>query len=121
MARSTKEKIKFIPVPPPFPTVAAPRIVPLFRKANTNHQLAIGILDSGITAPTAATITFVLGSKVILFEDIKIKNIVGDFIAIVGKRKFPSIVLTEDEMGVGTIVVTVVGPSGTPPVVVSGT
>jgi hypothetical protein len=114
--------IPTIPITPPT-FLAGPRIVPLFRKAHTNHHLAIAILDSGITNPVAATVTFVLGAKVIQFEDIKVKKSPFiDMISLVAKRKPPvGPVLHDDDAGVGTIVVTIVGPPGTDPVPVSGT
>jgi hypothetical protein len=121
----TKEDSIFIPdITIPIPTfgTAGPRIVPLFRKAHTNHHLAFAILGSGVTDPATATVTFVIGSKVIEFEDIKIRKMLSiDMIAIVAKRK-PGVgpIPVVDDVGVGTLVVTVVGTGGTV-VPVSGT
>jgi hypothetical protein len=131
MAASKKKPTKEISIPipaipidfPPVGVAVSPRIVPLFRKAHTSHHLAIGVLGSGITSPVNATVTFVLGSKVIEFEDVKIKKILGlDFIALVAKRKpvTGGVIPVVDDVGVGTLVVTVVGTGGTV-VPVSGT
>ena len=122
---ATKEDLTTIPdVTIPIPTfvTAGPQLVPLFRKSHTNHHLAVAILDSGITNPVAATVTFVLGTKVIQFEDIKVKKTPFiDMISLVAKRKVPAgPVFHDDEAGVGTIVVTIVGPPGTDPVPVTG-
>jgi len=125
MAASKKKPMKKITIPipdipfdfpPTFEVASAPRIVPLFRKAHTSHHLALAVLNSGISSPVAATVTFVLGSKVIEFEDVKIKKILGlDFIALVAKRKPASggVIPVVDDVGVGTLVVTVVGTGGT--------
>ena len=120
--KATSLPIPTIPIPFPVGVAAGPRLVPLFRKAHTNHHLAVAVLDSGITNPVAATVTFVLGTKVIEFEDVKVKKTPFiDMISLVAKRKVPAgPVFHDDDGGVGTIVVTIVGPPGTDPVPVSG-
>lgn len=123
--KAKKEAALIIPdITIPIPTVvtAGPRIVPLFRKAHTNHHLAFAVLDSGVPDPVAATVTFVLGAKTFHFEDIKVKKtLLIDMISIVAKRKPPvGPIFYDDDAGVGTLVVTVVGAGGTV-VPVSGT
>src|SRR5215211_7159331 len=91
--KATKEVSITIPdITIPIPTfgTASPWIVPLFRKAHTNHHLAFAVLDSGIADPVTATVTFVIGVKVIQFEDVKVmKSPFIDMISIVAKKKPP--------------------------------
>jgi hypothetical protein len=102
--------------------VVEPSIIPLIRKNNSDHHIAIGVLDSGIEDPKDATVVCIRllptgAVKTTRFEKVKVKKIHGsNMIAIIAKRIARGGPISEDDGGVGTLIVTVIPPSPGPPV-----